>query len=1141
MRKVISLFLTLVMTLSVFSCLSVMAAAATADLVVDQEYVVSSGTTKTFIPKESGYYKFESNGYGDTKITVNCMSGEYVFDDENGSDFSGVIELEAGEEVSCYLYNYNGEDCVFTITKTIVPESVSFDFSENIEIVENTNGWWNEEEIWDEKNDDYKWVEYYVYETPFHYCDGDTITLKYSDGTKDVYTCEEEWYYNEQGEVLDIDVYSEQNYENRWKLGSDNYFTANIMGKEYQFSVTIVENPNSLRSGVFVAEKVTDDTCVITSIETPDSFDGVLDVPAEIKGYNVVGIEDGVLGYVDDLEEINLPSTFNMISDRLFDNCDDLEAINVAKGNTVFASVNGVLYNKAYTKILYCPEEFDGKFVIKAGVKELSPEIIARLSEASSVEVEKGNTAFGYENGVLYNADFTKIYKAISIGEEYVMKSTVKEIADYSFSGNETVKKVVFSAGVTEIAYAAFADCSRLSTVELPTALVSIADRAFHDSGLKSITLPGTTRKVGGYAFFDCESLSKVKLNSGLKSLGNNVFSYTAIEKVVLPNTLTKMGEHCFSFNKKLSDVTIGTALTTIPYGTFDECSALKSIEIPENITVIGKYSFSGTGLTSIHIPDKVTKIDNAFVRCESLVSAYVGSSVKTMEFAFSGCENLKTVDFGKGFKGSGTFAFSGCSALSDIDIPSTVTEFAYAQFKGCKEVDNFDIPESLYKIEAHALDDTGWYNSQSKGAVYLEHVLYQYKGSMPADYTLKVKTGTKSIADSALECQKKLVKAELPKGLRYIGAYAFDGCTGLASITIPGSIEYIGEYALGYSYNNGGNIEKHEDFVIYGYKDTVAYKYAKEYGIKFVEIQHTHTAGSWITDKKATVYRAGEKHKECTECGKILKTTEIAQLKCAKAVLKKVSNVDGYVNLTWGKVAGADSYRVYRKVGTGSYEYIGSTTGTSYTDKKAPAGKTCRYIVKVKNEAGISDGSASLALKHIHEPKIKTISNSEYGVKITWGKITGAKTYSIYRKVSGGEYKYLGATRNTYYTDKTASSGKKYYYAIRAKDDDSVSSQSDLRSKYYLADPTLKTPSSTTKGVGLEWTKVVGAEGYVIYRKTGSSGSYTKIKTEKGVSNLFYRDETAKKGKKYYYKVKAYKSTTYSAFSNTKSITDKY
>ena len=49
------------------------------------------------------------------------------------------------------------------------------------------------------------------------------------------------------------------------------------------------------------------------------------------------------------------------------------------------------------------------------------------------------------------------------------------------------------------------------------------------------------------------------------------------------------------------------------------------------------------------------------------------------------------------------------------------------------------------------------------------------------------------------------------------------------------------------------------------------------------------------------------------------------------------------------------------------------------------------------------------------------------------------------------------------------------------------------------------------------------------------------RIATEKGESNVVYRDTTAKKGTKYYYKVKAYYSKTQSACSDTKTVIDKY
>ena len=300
------------------------------------------------------------------------------------------------------------------------------------------------------------------------------------------------------------------------------------------------------------------------------------------------------------------------------------------------------------------------------------------------------------------------------------------------------------------------------------------------------------------------------------------------------------------------------------------------------------------------------------------------------------------------------------------------------------------------------------------------------------------------------------------------------------------------------------------------------------------------HNSSSWITDKKATTSAAGKKHKECTKCGKVLETATIKQLTCSNPGIKSASNSGKNVKVTWNSVSGADYYYVYRKISGGSYSYIGKTNKTSFTDEKASAGKTYTYKVRAKNEVGYSDYSSTKTVKHLDQPSIKTPENITSGVKISWSKVSGASGYKVYRKTSDG-WKYLGKTSKTYFTDKTAKSGKKYTYTVKAYSGDYNSSYSSTGvSIYHLADPTLKTPSSTSKGIVLKWNKITGAQGYVIYRKTGS-GSYSKIATVKGNSKVTYTDKKAKKGKKYTYKIKAYYSKTYSAYSSTKTITDKY
>ena len=200
---------------------------------------------------------------------------------------------------------------------------------------------------------------------------------------------------------------------------------------------------------------------------------------------------------------------------------------------------------------------------------------------------------------------------------------------------------------------------------------------------------------------------------------------------------------------------------------------------------------------------------------------------------------------------------------------------------------------------------------------------------------------------------------------------------------------------------------------------------------------------------------------------------------------------------------------------------------------------KSLGYEPCSKCASGDSDSGEKEQTK-CSKPKLKEISNVSNGVKITWGKVSGADKYYVYRKKSSGSYTKIGTTTKTSYTDKSAKSGKKYYYAVKAVNEAGSSSYSNSLSKLYLAATELKTVSSTKSGVKLSWGKITGAEGYMVYRKTGS-GSYEKIKTVKGNSKVTYTDKSAKKGKTYIYKIKVYKSKTYSAYSNTKTIKDKY
>ncbi len=75
-------------------------------------------------------------------------------------------------------------------------------------------------------------------------------------------------------------------------------------------------------------------------------------------------------------------------------------------------------------------------------------------------------------------------------------------------------------------------------------------------------------------------------------------------------------------------------------------------------------------------------------------------------------------------------------------------------------------------------------------------------------------------------------------------------------------------------------------------------------------------------------------------------------------------------------------------------------------------------------------------------------------------------------------------------------------------------------------------------------WKKVRGANGYYVYRATSAKGKYTQLKIVKGNAAVTYADKKVKKNKKYYYKVRAYRSVSgknvYGTYSSAVNVTIK-
>lgn len=248
-------------------------------------------------------------------------------------------------------------------------------------------------------------------------------------------------------------------------------------------------------------------------------------------------------------------------------------------------------------------------------------------------------------------------------------------------------------------------------------------------------------------------------------------------------------------------------------------------------------------------------------------------------------------------------------------------------------------------------------------------------------------------------------------------------------------------------------------------------------------------------------------------------------------------------VKISWGKVAGAKEYKIYRKYSGGSWKAIKTVTSktTSYTDTSLSSGKTVYYKIVAVNGSSTSDYEYH-KMYYLATPEV-SVKNISTGVRVSWKKVSGATSYEVYRKAgSAKSWKKIKTTKSTAYTDKSVKSGTTYKYTIRA-----VSSSG--KSKYgstayekirFLSAPKLEKIKSTKSGVTVYWDDVKGASKYHIYRKTGS-GSYKLIKTVSGKSTVKYLDKSAKKGKTYSYRVYAGYSSYKSSYKSTLKIKDKY
>jgi len=195
--------------------------------------------------------------------------------------------------------------------------------------------------------------------------------------------------------------------------------------------------------------------------------------------------------------------------------------------------------------------------------------------------------------------------------------------------------------------------------------------------------------------------------------------------------------------------------------------------------------------------------------------------------------------------------------------------------------------------------------------------------------------------------------------------------------------------------------------------------------------------------------------------------------------------------------------------------------------------------------EGGVTaTANISVYVKFPAPKSVKAVQKSAKAVKISWGKVTGAKQYEVYRstKAAGG-YVKLNTTTSNSYTDKKAAVGKTYYYKVVTVGNSTITNsvQSSAAKVSLLKKPAVKLVSAKKKQVKVSWKKIGGAAGYEVYVSTKKNSGFKKKATPAKANKVSSIVKKLNSGKKYYFRVRAYRKVegkkVYGAYSKVESI----
>lgn len=476
--------------------------------------------------------------------------------------------------------------------------------------------------------------------------------------------------------------------------------------------------------------------------------------------------------------------------------------------------------------------------VIPEGVTYIGREAFAGCSALVRVKIPTSVTQVGANlfEGTPYDSTLTGelvyinsiLYRCQSDAVTVSIRQGTTVIAEEAFINRVNLAAIVVPDGVSYIGSNAFKNCSALSQIEIPKSVRDIVANAFDGTkwyedrkhGMIYINdllyrvpaeiIVQSEQPTGSLSDKDAAEMAKsgvatqvipntnVIVKEDITTICTLAFANTPVQTVQLPSTLTTIRYGAFQNCTALKQITLPKSMTFIEGGAFQNCSALTSILVPQNVTYLGASAFSGcTSLTSATLPQTITRISSGlFENCSSLTTVQASSALTSIgSRAFAETSALSSFTFPQTLTAVGAESFTG-SGIVTANLPQSVTYLGAGAFADCTKLVYAQVPAAIQAIRERTFRNC----TELKNVSIPEGIRYIGAAAFQNDVSLQTVDFAQSlltICDNAFEGSGVGEGLVLPSALRTIGSRVFAGCMRLTSLTIPADVRKMGSQAF--------------------------------------------------------------------------------------------------------------------------------------------------------------------------------------------------------------------------------------------------------------------------------------------------------------------------------------------------------